>query len=96
MVEGIEPEASDGDEDHPPPQALHAARPARGLHRVLTEVVFNWPGIGLYAVKAISYLDYSAIIGVTIVISLIYVMVNFIVDCVYLLLDPRISYRTSK
>jgi peptide/nickel transport system permease protein len=62
---------------------------------VLTEVVFNWPGIGLYAVKAISYLDYSAIIGVTIVISLIYVMVNLIVDGVYLLLDPRISYRTS-
>lgn len=63
---------------------------------VLTEVVFNWPGIGLYAVKAISYLDYSAIIGVTIVISVIYVMVNFIVDGVYVLLDPRISYRAQK
>lgn len=63
---------------------------------VLTEVVFNWPGIGLYAVKAISYLDYSAIIGVTIIISVIYVTVNFIVDGVYLLLDPRISYQAAR
>jgi peptide/nickel transport system permease protein len=63
---------------------------------VLTEVVFNWPGIGLYAVKAISYLDYSAIIGVTIVISVIYVTVNVIVDGVYVLLDPRVSYSAQK
>ncbi len=63
---------------------------------VLTEVVFNWPGIGLYAVKAISYLDYSAIIGVTIIISVIYVVVNFIVDGIYVLLDPRITYVVQK
>ena len=63
---------------------------------VLTEVVFNWPGIGLYAVKAISYLDYSAIIGVTIIISVIYVTVNFIVDGIYVLLDPRISYEGQR
>ena len=63
---------------------------------ILTEVVFNWPGIGLYAVKAISYLDYSAIIGVTIIISVIYVTVNLIVDGIYLLLDPRISYRAAR
>ena len=63
---------------------------------ILTEVVFNWPGIGLYAVKAISYLDYSAIIGVTIIISVIYVTVNLIVDGVYLLLDPRISYQAAR
>src|SRR5262249_27596960 len=42
---------------------------------VLAEVVFNWPGIGLYAVNAIRNLDYPSIMGVTLVISVIYVLV---------------------
>jgi peptide/nickel transport system permease protein len=58
---------------------------------VLTEVVFNWPGIGLYAVNAIKNLDYPAIMGVTLVISIIYVFVNLMVDIAYVLLDPRIG-----
>lgn len=62
---------------------------------VLTEVVFNWPGIGLYAVNAIRYLDYAAIMGVTLVISVIYVSVNLLVDIVYVVLDPRISYTAE-
>jgi peptide/nickel transport system permease protein len=59
---------------------------------VLAEVVFNWPGIGLYAVNAIRNLDYPAIMGVTLVISIIYVFVNLLVDIAYVMLDPRISY----
>jgi peptide/nickel transport system permease protein len=58
----------------------------------LVESVFNWPGIGLYAVDAISNLDYAAIMGVTLVVSVVYVVVNLIVDALYVLLDPRISY----
>lgn len=59
---------------------------------VLAEVVFNWPGIGLYAVNAIKNLDYPAIMGVTLVISVIYVIVNLLVDIAYVMLDPRISF----
>ena len=59
---------------------------------VLAEAVFSWPGIGLYAVNAIGNLDYAAIMGVTLVISIVYVVVNLIVDVIYALLDPRISY----
>ena len=59
---------------------------------VLAEVVFNWPGIGLYAVNAIRNLDYPSIMGVTLVISVIYVFVNLLVDIAYVALDPRISY----
>jgi peptide/nickel transport system permease protein len=58
---------------------------------ILTEVVFSWPGIGLYAVNAISNLDYAAIMGVTLLISAIYLVVNMIIDLVYLALDPRIA-----
>ncbi len=57
---------------------------------ILTEVVFSWPGIGLYAVNAISNLDYTAIMGVTLLISAIYLVVNLLTDLAYLILDPRI------
>jgi peptide/nickel transport system permease protein len=58
---------------------------------VLAEVVFNWPGIGLYAVNAIKNLDYPAIMGVTLIVSVIYVFINLLVDIAYVILDPRIS-----
>jgi peptide/nickel transport system permease protein len=58
----------------------------------LVESVFNWPGIGLYAIDAISNLDYAAIMGVTLVVSVVYVAVNLIVDILYVVLDPRITY----
>jgi peptide/nickel transport system permease protein len=58
---------------------------------VLTEVVFSWPGIGLYAVNAIQNLDYAAIMGVTLLISVAYVLVNLTVDILYVFLDPRIT-----
>jgi peptide/nickel transport system permease protein len=58
----------------------------------LVESVFNWPGIGLYAIDAISNLDYAAIMGVTLVVSVVYIAVNLVVDILYVLLDPRITY----
>ncbi len=63
----------------------------RICQQVLAEVVFNWPGIGLYAVNAIKNQDYPAIMGVTLVVSVMYVFINLAVDISYVLLDPRIS-----
>jgi peptide/nickel transport system permease protein len=57
---------------------------------VLTETVFSWPGIGRYAVTAAVRLDYPAILGVTMVTAIIYLVVNLIADVIYGLLDPRI------
>lgn len=57
---------------------------------VYTEIVFNWPGVGLYAENAITNLDYPAIMGVTLLFAVIYVVVNLLVDIGYMLLDPRI------
>ena len=59
---------------------------------ILAEAVFSWPGIGLYAVNAIGNLDYAAIMGVTLIISFVYVLVNLLVDLLYAVIDPRISY----
>ena len=58
----------------------------------LVEIVFSWPGIGFYSVQAIRAFDYSAIMGVTIIIAVVYTLVNLIVDLLYAALDPRISY----
>ena len=58
----------------------------------LVEVVFSWPGIGSYAVRAIVGLDFEPIMGITLVFSAIYVVVNFLVDMSYIALDPRIRY----
>jgi peptide/nickel transport system permease protein len=60
---------------------------------ILTETIFGWPGVGLYIYNAIQYRDYPVIQSGILVIAFIFVMVNFIVDLLYGLLDPRIKYR---
>jgi peptide/nickel transport system permease protein len=57
---------------------------------VLVEVLFSWPGVGRYAVDSIVSGDYNAIMAVTLVIALLYVVINFAVDVLYAWLDPRI------
>jgi peptide/nickel transport system permease protein len=59
---------------------------------VITETVFNIPGVGRLVVDAISQRDYPIIQGVTLIFSGVYVIVNLIVDLSYTLIDPRIRY----
>jgi peptide/nickel transport system permease protein len=59
---------------------------------VITETVFNIPGVGRLVVDAISQRDYPIIQGVTLIFSGVYVIVNLIVDLSYTVLDPRIRY----
>lgn len=60
---------------------------------VLVETIFAWPGIGQYAFQAAKMLDFPAIVGVALLISLNYVVLNLIVDVLYGALDPRVRYR---
>lgn len=57
---------------------------------VLTESIFAWPGIGRYMFRASTSQDFPAIMGVSMLIALIYVVVNFVVDVLYYFIDPRI------
>ena len=57
---------------------------------VLSETIFSWPGIGGFAVTAALKLDYPGLLGVTLVVAVVYVMVNLFVDILYGILDPRI------
>jgi len=56
----------------------------------LVEVIFSWPGLGTYAMKAIMFLDYNGIIGVTLLTGLVFMVVNLLVDLTYIAIDPRI------
>lgn len=59
---------------------------------VLTETVFNIPGIGRLVVDAINGRDYPIIQSVLILVSGLYVLINLMVDLAYTLIDPRIRY----
>jgi peptide/nickel transport system permease protein len=60
---------------------------------VLTETIFAWPGIGRYAYRASTTLDFPAIMGVSLVIAFIFIIVNLVVDVLYYLVDPRLRTR---
>jgi ABC-type dipeptide/oligopeptide/nickel transport system permease component len=59
---------------------------------VVTEQVFSWPGIGKLTVDAITNRDYQIVQGVVILVGVIFIVMNLIVDIVYVWLDPRIRY----
>ena len=60
---------------------------------VLTETIFSWPGLGRYTFQSAEFLDFPAIMGITIVVAVVYVIVNLLVDLSYALLDPRVMRR---
>jgi peptide/nickel transport system permease protein len=60
---------------------------------VLTETVFNWPGLGRLAVEAVFNQDIPMIMGTVLFSSLLVVGANIVVDLLYLVIDPRIRYR---
>jgi peptide/nickel transport system permease protein len=57
---------------------------------VLVENIFAWPGIGQYAYQAAINLDVPAIAGVSLFVAVVYITVNFVVDVLYGVIDPRI------
>ena len=57
---------------------------------VITETVFAWPGIGRLAVNAVSTRDYPVVQASVIFIALVFIGINFLIDCSYALIDPRV------
>ncbi|BAH06259.1 ABC transporter permease [Clostridium kluyveri] len=56
---------------------------------VVTETVFNWPGMGKYVVDSIAFLDFQSIMGFTIIVVIGYVLINLAVDILYMILNPQ-------
>ncbi len=63
---------------------------------VLVEYAFNWPGLNLYMIQSIGRRDYPAVVGVVIVISLAFVIVNLLTDLLYGWLDPRVTVTRER
>ena len=59
---------------------------------VLIETIFDWPGLGLYAVESSLRLDFQPIMGITIIYGVVFSLVNIMTDVAYGFLDPRIRY----
>lgn len=59
---------------------------------VITESVFQWPGIGLLALQAISFRDFPLVQGAALLLALAVVIMNLAADLLYSILDPRIRY----
>lgn len=59
---------------------------------IITETIFSWPGIGLYAYQSVSSRDYASIQGVVLYGAVLFVLVNLLVDILYAVLDPRVRF----
>ncbi len=60
---------------------------------IVTETVFNIPGVARFLVEAIQFRDYPIVQNLVMLIAVVTVVVNFIVDMAYVVLDPRIKYE---
>lgn len=62
---------------------------------ILTESIFSWPGMGTMIVSAIDNRDYMLIQGTVLFMAIVFVIVNLVVDIIYMLINPRVSYEGS-
>jgi peptide/nickel transport system permease protein len=60
---------------------------------VVTETVFNIPGVGRLLIQAVSRRDFPLIQGIVLTVAFLYVIINLIVDIIYVFLDPRVHYN---
>lgn len=60
---------------------------------VIIETIFDWPGIGTLIFEAIQQRDYPVVQGCVLVISLVYVLVNFLTDLSYKVFNPKVSFE---
>lgn len=71
--------------------ALMVPRLVSGV--AITESVFAWPGMGSLAVDSAVQRDYPVVMGITLMVSVLVVVTNFLTDLSYLLLDPRVKLK---
>jgi len=58
---------------------------------VVVEKVFGWPGVGSYAIDALTASDYAPVQGFVLTMGILFVLLNLLIDLLYVLIDPRVS-----
>jgi ABC-type dipeptide/oligopeptide/nickel transport system permease component len=61
---------------------------------VIVEKVFGWPGVGSYAIDALTASDYAPVQGFVLAMGILFVLLNLLVDLLYGLIDPRVSLES--
>ena len=62
---------------------------------IITETVFQWPGMGLLFIQAVSFADIPIMAAYLFMVALVFVIINLIVDLLYVALDPRLRGRAA-
>lgn len=60
---------------------------------IITEKVFNWPGLGTAMITAIEQRDYPVVMGLTLFLAVVFVTINLIIDISYSFIDPRVRLK---
>jgi peptide/nickel transport system permease protein len=60
---------------------------------IMTETIFSWPGLGRYTFRSALSLDLPAIMGMTLIFAIVYLIINLLVDLSYAIVDPRVLKR---
>ncbi len=63
---------------------------------VMTESVFSWPGVGRFVVEAVKGKDIPCVLGSVVMLSILFTVVNLVVDLLYAMIDPRIKARYKR
>lgn len=62
---------------------------------IITETVFQWPGMGLLFIQAVQFADIPVMAAYLCLIALIFVLINMVVDLLYVTVDPRLRVATT-
>ena len=57
---------------------------------IITETVFQWPGMGLLFIQAIEFVDIPVMAAYLVLVAFLFVIINLIVDMLYFVVDPRL------
>ncbi len=63
---------------------------------VMTETIFSWPGLGRYTFRSAVALDFPGIMGITLVVAVVYLVINLLTDLSYAMLDPRVARERAE
>ena len=63
---------------------------------IITETVFQWPGMGLLFIQAVQFADIPVMSAYLVLVAFVFVVINLVVDLLYFAIDPRLKIRTSQ
>ena len=62
---------------------------------VVTETIFSWPGVGKLIIDSIGVLDRPVMVAYLILVAFLFVTINFVIDLVFALIDPRVRHGVT-